>query len=233
MSMYITLPCTASKSAFPDNTRGKYITLLAQELVLAGDYEAGICEILLPVPRFTMQEDSEVAYGKIDDTRREYFTIKKQDILSLDRTPVPTDLTGNPYFDFVIEDGKVWLIISPDCYVEFLSGPLGPALGFGDDKRKKFGKSSYSLKQRLSDVVYIYCDLCEYSIVGDALVPCLRVVPLKSREETIVRFDNIHYAPVDGNRFSTIEIAISDDLGRVVDFSEGITIVKLHLRPRK
>ena len=139
--MYITLPCTASLTQFPDNKRGKYTTLLAQEVYLPGSWDVGLCEIFLPVPK-----------------------------------PEFKDL----------------------------------------------------------DVVYVYSEICAYSFVGDSMVPCLRAVAIPNKSKiTIQRYDNVHYIPLQSNRFSTIDISIAGDLGNTVEFNEGITIVKLHFKPRK
>ena len=138
--MYITLPCTASKVQFPENTRGKYTTQLPQEIYLPGTWDVGLCEIYLPVPK------------------------------------VDTKL----------------------------------------------------------DLVYVYCDLIEYSSIGDALVPCIRTVILPNKTKpTIQRYDNIYYLPLRSNRFSVIEINIAGDLGETIEFKDGITFVTLHFRPRK
>ena len=45
------LPCNASKEDFPDNRIGKYTTVLAREVVLGSEYEVGLSECVIPVPR--------------------------------------------------------------------------------------------------------------------------------------------------------------------------------------
>ena len=47
----MTLPCNASKEVFPDNRIGKYTTVLAREVVLGSEYEVGLSECVIPVPR--------------------------------------------------------------------------------------------------------------------------------------------------------------------------------------
>ena len=47
----MTLPCNASKDIFADNGIGKYITALAREIVLDTEYEVGLSECVIPVPR--------------------------------------------------------------------------------------------------------------------------------------------------------------------------------------
>jgi hypothetical protein len=128
---------------FSDNSNSKYTTLLAQEIILPGNWEVGLAEVMFPLP--------------------------KKDVI-----------------------------------------------------------------KNASEIVYLYCDLCEYSLVGDSLVPCLRPVVLSpGGRPTVTRYENIHYIPVQGNRFATIEILVADDLGNQVEFKDGLTFVTIHLRPRK
>ena len=51
MSFYMTLPCNASRDVFADNRVGKYTTVLAREIVLDAEYEVGLSECVIPVPR--------------------------------------------------------------------------------------------------------------------------------------------------------------------------------------
>ena len=51
MSFYITLPCSASRSEYPDNRIGHYITNLARPVELNGSWEVALSEIILPPAR--------------------------------------------------------------------------------------------------------------------------------------------------------------------------------------
>ena len=53
-------------------------------------------------------------------------------------------------------------------------------------------------------------------------------------DEEIVRtfFTHPHYVPVARTEFQTIEINISDELGRPIPFMHGKTLVTLHFRQR-
>ena len=56
--------------------------------------------------------------------------------------------------------------------------------------------------------MYVYCDIVERRMVGDALVPLLRVVPTHAQHGDIVHiaFSNHHYIPVHSKNFETIRI---------------------------
>ena len=79
---------------------------------------------------------------------------------------------------------------------------------------------------------FVYCDLVQYQLVGDAYVPLLRTVPVsgKSGDVLVRTFDNIHYVPLSRSTFQNVEIHITDDTGLQVPFQQGRVIVKLHFR---
>ena len=81
--------------------------------------------------------------------------------------------------------------------------------------------------------MFVYCDLADYSIVGDTSAQILRNVPIKGKKHEIVteRFDVPHYVPVLNSHFESIQLNISNDLGDNVKFAVGKSVVKLHFRP--
>jgi hypothetical protein len=239
MSFYLALPCTASAKEFPENTRGKYKTLLAREIYVPGDWEVGLCEIILPKPKFIILADTHITYKKDTDATEKNFVIKAdvggdfKDLVNLE-TP---KFFQHPIFQFVLRRKQLYLAVFAHHTIKFVSGPLAECLGLNNETYS--GTSNLEIfpsnpSAFSSDIVYVYSDVCEHSIIGDMEAPCLRVVPLIGDYKIFTqRYENIQYMPVSGNRFSTIEICIADDLGREVKFQEGITIVTLHFRPRK
>ena len=83
--------------------------------------------------------------------------------------------------------------------------------------------------------MFVYCDILENQIVGNALVPLLRVVPIDGKHDDVVvkSYDFPHYVPVSKQEFNTIEINIKDDADRIIPFRYGKVVVKLHFRRRK
>ncbi len=230
MSRYITLPCTASSNAFPENTRARYRTLLKNELILTGPYEAGICEVLIPVPKININIDSEMLYGNTVESLINVFSVRKEECIDLIKLKMPVNKAGKPIFKFNLNKQKNELQVF-EGIVKFSSGPLSNLLGLRDNY---YGVGKYIGNPSDTPIAYVYCDICEYSIVGDSMVPCLRVVPLnRESKPTHVCFDNIYYIPVDGARFTSLEVVISSDLGDEFDFSEGTTYIILHVRPKK
>jgi hypothetical protein len=83
--------------------------------------------------------------------------------------------------------------------------------------------------------LYLYYPMIETSMVGDAQVPLLRIVPVAGRDgEMMTRaFDHIQYCPLAQRRFQDIQIDIRDDTGQVVPFERGRMVVTLHCRKKK
>ncbi len=83
--------------------------------------------------------------------------------------------------------------------------------------------------------LYVYCNLAEPRMVGDALVPLLRIIPVKGKSGELVTktYENVHYVPVQQKRFDTVELDIRDDTGRPVSFERGKLVVTLHFRQRR
>ena len=85
------------------------------------------------------------------------------------------------------------------------------------------------------NTLYVYTDVVESRIVGDALAPLLRSIPISGRHGDRVseRFTNVHYIPLLSSNFHSIEVDIRDDMGRRVPFEYGRVTVTLHFRRRK
>lgn len=85
--------------------------------------------------------------------------------------------------------------------------------------------------------LYLYCDLCAPIRVGNMLVPLLRTIDVPSSkywgQVTSTRFQRPMYNPVAKSSFNSVRIEIYDDTGQPITFSEGRTIVTLHVRPQR
>ena len=83
--------------------------------------------------------------------------------------------------------------------------------------------------------LYVYTSIVEPRVVGDSVVPLLRIVPIEGKHGDLVSkgFDNVQYVSVLHKEFTTIEVDIRDDTGRSVPFERGRTTVTFHFRRRK
>jgi hypothetical protein len=82
------------------------------------------------------------------------------------------------------------------------------------------------------NTLFIYCNLIEPQIVGNALTPLLRTVAIEGKQGDFVSsiFPSPHYVKVQTKTFDTVDIAVKNDQGQDVRFNYGKVIVKLHLR---
>lgn len=82
--------------------------------------------------------------------------------------------------------------------------------------------------------LFVYCDLVEPNVVGNSLVPLLRIIRVRGKDgDTLSRtFENPLYFSLVRNRFDTIETDIRDDAGERVAFERAKVYVVLHFRRR-
>ena len=99
-----------------------------------------------------------------------------------------------------------------------LYGNLSDILGFNNNK----SDADHSITITANSVVdlrrgfeslYVYSSMVEPCVVGDKIVPLLRIVPITGRHGEMVttRFDHVQYIPVTSGEFGTIETEIRDD----------------------
>ena len=84
MSFYMTLPCDSSRNVFPDNRIGQFTTLLAREVVLENEYEVGLSECVIPVPKRSLNLIQPILYNEKGVTPGlSYFNVDASEINSL------------------------------------------------------------------------------------------------------------------------------------------------------
>ena len=85
-----------------------------------------------------------------------------------------------------------------------------------------------------SHSLFVYCDVCQTSRVGDSLTQLLTIidVPMRARygEQIYRRFEVPQFQRVSRNYITEIEIDIRDDTGAAVPFQFGRVIMKLIFR---
>ena len=83
-------------------------------------------------------------------------------------------------------------------------------------------------------LIYVYCDIASYTLIGNAKMPLLRVCSISGKYGEMVRtiFTHPHYVPVVRREIETIEININNELGRPMPFVFGKSVVTLHFRRR-
>jgi len=85
--------------------------------------------------------------------------------------------------------------------------------------------------------LFVYCDVVKPSFVGDSLTQLIRCVEIPSSakygEQVVITYPNTHYYTVNSRDIESIEIDITDDIGKRIPFLFGRTICTLHFRKKK
>jgi hypothetical protein len=244
MAFYMTLPCSASRDVYPDNRIGKYTTQLARPLDLSGAWEVGLSEIIIPQLRIVLKEDATYVLTKEDDNgkpvtytstmRKGVYDSMNQitQIISFDSASCT--INHLPCFNMMSKNGWIIMHVAAGARVRFESAELANILGVQPQETYYAGRHEFRVGSTMS-LVYVYCDVAEHIVVGDTLVPCLRTVPVFTHagDQIVERYENPHFVPVLKNDCSTVEIELADDTGNEIKFGDGLSLVKLHFRPRK
>ena len=252
MSFYMTLPCSASKKVYPENRPDNYTTVLAREVVLEGEYEVGLSECVIPYPHRGLPFRQSLLWCEIG-LHKEYqqFTLSQKNVYNVmesaleTMTDLPRCSTGAPAFRFSMQQKQVVLTVTANCSVLFnpTNKDLAAIFGFsmGQCKAEKnrsldfVAPNPFLMTQSMLQYVHIYCDVVEYNIVGDSMVPCLRTIPILPGDTraTVLRFESPHYVPVAQNRFSHVRVEFANDYGEDLRLSRGTSMIKLHFRQKK
>lgn len=80
--------------------------------------------------------------------------------------------------------------------------------------------------------LYVYCDLLQFTYVGDIKAPLLRVVDSGGEAGDVVTryYERPRYIPLQKKNFDSIQIDIRDDLGEKIQFENGKVLLTLHFR---
>ena len=145
-------------------------------------------------------------------------------------------LPPEPAFDTKYRGGTVSIYVKEHCLVR-LSEKLLYMLGLNSEP----AVFSHGLHTGVTDPnldsitsLFVYSDICQYSLIGDASAPLLRIVQVKNDDERMVTktFPHVYYTPVAKKNFGTVEIYIRDDTGVKIPFAYGKLVVTLHFRKR-
>jgi hypothetical protein len=82
------------------------------------------------------------------------------------------------------------------------------------------------------NLMYVYSDIASDQPVGDTEVPLLGVLPVQGLfpEQSYWACNPAFYVPVAKKYVDTVEIQLNTDDGRLVPFTEGKVLVRLHFR---
>ena len=259
---YLTLPSNASMHTHPDNTLTHYVTTLPKRILLQGQWECGLVEVQYPHSwHNVVDDDAAFAVSLPIDKERDPRSLHTKTtrigtghykdpwslILAINAAQRRVAGEGRVKLSYSIITRNVTVHMAPNTV--FRAAMLTTILGFRIATLAALPKAPTAPEfkvfiteadtvitmERGLESLYIYTDVVEPRVVGDSLVPLLRIVPVNGRHGDIVSktFDKPHYVPVLYKEFGTIEIDIRDDTGQRVPFEVGKVTVTLHFQRQR
>jgi hypothetical protein len=258
---YVSLPCNSSLNYFPANTITHYTTKLATPIRLdtAEDWEVGLAEFQYPHTWNNINASNNVFHINIpvSDERDSQGVIPMswqtciipvnyyKDVKKLIEK-INTEIFKK--MEIVIQDNNFRLRYDestkkvsfdiPEHRVILLTKPLSYMLGYHQDRIAINSSTTTPFQADLHGYyhdMYIYSDVLQYQLVGDASTPLLRAIATEGEEESTIRksFENVHYFPVSRTTFDSIEIDIRTDTGDPIPFEKGRVDAVLHFQRKK
>ena len=145
-------------------------------------------------------------------------------------------LPPGPAFDTKYRGGIVSLYVREHCLVR-LSEKMLYMLGLNSEPAVfSHGLHKSVTNPNLDSItsMFVYSDICQYSLIDNASAPLLRIVQVKNDDERMVTktFSHVYYTPVSKINFDTFEIYIRVDIGVQIPFAYGKLVVTLHFTKR-
>ena len=219
MGFFVTLPSNSSEGVYPDNTISKFQTYLPQEISLDNEHEVALTEIQYTNSFYNLPEDVDIRvkfrqFVAEDIATRNVtrnVTIKKgyyrdiNQLMSVCETWIkrhsPTDIKNDFEFDYLEISRKIKIII--------LNNTKNFRIGFPKLLQAIFGFESHTysrtqVAERVADInacvhsMFIYSNIVQPRIVGDAMVPLVRVLAVHGthNEYVVDNFYHLQYLPL-------------------------------------
>ena len=244
---FVTLPSNSSMDVYPDNKISHYTTQLPQEINLQdSEYEVALVEINYVHSFYNVQSGDCWLQYKVD--RAVYMLqlaaghYKPETLIGSLNKLVQTlsEENARNYLKFYFEpiNQKASVTITNESTTLKMSASLQRKLQLEErnlrGNKTYFGQGAVSLNDTLS-CIYVYCDLVKERVVGDKLVPLLRIVPVVRKPGQVVykSFYPPQYFSLSHQQFRTVEIYLTDDTGNLIKFESGRVVVTLHFRPQQ
>ena len=153
------------------------------------------------------------------------------------------DPIAPPVFDYVANAKQVRVTMISGMSIEF-PPELVTVLGFSPEQNPIGNESTQTLTIRgehSCDLqagihsLYVYCDVLQFTHVGNIKAPLLRVVDSGGEAGGVVTryYERPRYIPLQKKNFDSIQIIIRDDLGEKIQFENGKVLLTLHFRRAK
>lgn len=249
-AFYLTLPSNSSLEHFPENSPSHYHTKLARTLYLKGDYEVGLAEIMFPNNYSNVEEGECTIMFRIDSGKKIHFAKMKSGLYddpfifidALNEMTSAAEEQGHIKFKYDPMTKRVTMRLRKIGTQIRFSHALKKMLNFNQWAHRGGGGGGTEIiadgpidLARDHEAVYVYCDLVEERIVGDATVPLLRTIPLVDKRLAVVHhvYPKPHFVKLSKQSFETVEMLLSRDTGEEISFGRGKCVVTLEIRKRQ
>lgn len=244
---YLVLPSNASMDTFPKNNQHSFkIKIPSPLLPIEGKWVVGLSEIQFPAVWRNVVDgsltikfedfDRPITFKLFDGVYSSIDELIVQIHKIIQQAGVENDITL--HYDHI--RNRVLLKVNEKkagfgvTFSQNILNILGLKRKAGDFyKNGTYIESTADITEGFS-ALYVYADIVQNRIVGDSMVPLLRVVPIEkvSRKPFVnwVRFHHIQYVRVNHTQGDTIEINIRRDNGDIVPFEGGKVVLTLHFK---
>jgi hypothetical protein len=229
---------------YPGNKAGNYKVQLAHPINLRGRWEVALAEIQYPRTWKNITRDAtficwEQGTGTVYEVivpEGHYYGVPQ--LLETITDGLPAEVKKEVKFQFRPQTGKVETVLGDGYNIYWKDDLLKRLLGVHRDEflGPIMTKTKYPADINLGFYsLFLYTDIIQPVLVGDAAVPLLQIVPIEGQYGDYITktYTKLHYVPLQAVHFESIEMNISTDTGQDVQFDYGKVVVKLHFRPRR
>ena len=241
---YLTLPSNASMNVFPDNTLSDFSVRPPQPIELTGEWEVCLKEIQYPRTWNNVRKTENHFYVRDAKGIPRVFILKEgyysnaNDIIQGIDDAIDDRQTKDSIDIQFDKISRRFTINVLNGYSIAFSASIAIILGFGHSfstiNKKTVAPFVINLEGGLSSI-YVYSDVIQAQIVGDSMVPLLRILSVEGKDGDIISktFQDPPFYPVSRKTIDQIQVNIKDDTGRKVPFESGRVIVQLHFKQRR
>ena len=243
---------SGGRAAETDHSAGRPVP---DRLILDGDYEVGLSEIIYPHSWYNINtSNNRYWFGFSPEPGLELkfflptgYYADGSDLASalnriaqnaIDEEAPNRDLKIKFHFDPISNRFNIEFRSKGSPSKLLMSEKLKKLLGFdgvmsGLTSMYTLADNPVDLNQNL-DLIYVYCDIASHQCVGDIKAPLLRVVNVSGKHRTLVRNIYTHpiYVPVGRRDFDSIQISLLSQSGKPIPFQFGKSVVTLHFRKK-
>lgn len=232
-------------NVYPDNTLSDFSIQPPQPIELNGEWEVCLKEIQYPRTWSNVRKKENHFYvtdpsgvPTVYIMKEGYYPSANEIIQGIKE--VIDDKTAKDSIDLQYDRITRRFTVTPtNGYSIMFDTGLAVLLGFETPmtvmiKKKTTAPFVMNLEAGLTSL-YVYSDVIEAQIVGDSMVPLLRIINLEGKDGDIISktFQDPPFYPISRKTIDRIQVNIMDDTGRKVPFESGKVIVQLHFRQRR